>query len=69
MTRTGKPGRIVSAGAMLSWQRMICWLASLMVSCPPLRIAWIKRSSSLVASLAPTLSNMDSPAAFASSHQ
>ena len=41
----------------------------LVVSCPPLRMAWIRRSSSLVASSAPTLSNVDSPAALASSHQ
>jgi hypothetical protein len=45
--RTGKPGRMVSVGATLSWRRTICWPASLMVSCAPLRMARISRSSSL----------------------
>ena len=38
MTRTGKPGRIVSVGATCSWRRTISCPASLMPSCAPL---WI----------------------------
>ena len=42
ITRTGKPGRMVSVGWMLSWRRTICWPVWLMLSCAPLRIAWTR---------------------------
>lgn len=39
ITRTGKPGRMVSVGAMLSWRCTICWPVWLMLSDAPLRSA------------------------------
>lgn len=70
MTRTGKPSRMVSVGAMLSWRLTTCWPVWLMLFDRPIWIAWAKLFPLLVVpASAPTLRIVESAAALNSSPQ